>query len=92
MIDLVVYRADGKAPRHRINFWWYHAHKWLHEVEATFKEKTTEMDYIDVQVYTWQDMPVDYGEFKTFAEAHEFLKAVLAKAKAGGYPGAYCPQ
>ena len=70
MPDIQIYNK-GKNVFHRQNMDFDLAHKWLKEKEAKGKE----IDKIDIQVFTWEFMPVDDVEnLKTFAEAHEWLE------------------
>jgi hypothetical protein len=64
MIDIQIYNNDKKI-RHISNVWWDKAKEWLIYTQEKLQVKFTS---IDVQIYTWQNMPVDNNEFKTFEE------------------------
>jgi len=81
MIDCQIYRNDV-CIAHKSNIWWDEMHDWLREKESKNKPFTS----IEIQVFSWQDMPVDSFETNSFENAHRLLNEILLKARNNEYP------
>lgn len=86
MIDIQVLDKKNKWIRHSKDQYWDGAHAWLSHTGERFELLEKEFDKICIEVFTTRGLPVDDRIVKTFEEAHEFLREVLANAKSGKYP------
>jgi hypothetical protein len=79
MIDIQIYNKNKEAGHHS-NLNWRESYQWL---DSKIEK---EIDKIDIQLYSAEEMPIDSIEdLKTIEEAKEYIKIFFYRFKKGEY-------